>query len=52
MNDVVAVIIVVLMFLITIHCNSCLTYLLEEYIYEKCYLNREKEDEEYDKTMF
>lgn len=44
MMDVVAVIIVVLMFLIAIRCNDGLMHIFEEYIYEKYFLNKEKED--------
>ena len=47
MTEVIAIMIVVLVFLISISCNGCLTYLFEEYIYEKYYL-KEKEDEEYE----
>lgn len=45
--ELISIVIVVLIFMISIRTNEIFMYLFEEYVYQKYYLNQEKEDEEY-----
>lgn len=48
--EFIIVIILIVVYLMSIRMNEVLMYLFEEYVYQKYYLNQEKEDEKYGKN--